>query len=84
MAARGLDDDEGTAVEVLAADPAHDRIHTPAPTAPERAQESWRLPSKRLPSERGHGQHTMARDAALWQQLAHRAAPRIPVDFGAS
>ena len=50
MAAMGLDDDEGTAFAVLAADPAHDRIHTPAPTAPERAQESLRLPSKRLPS----------------------------------
>jgi len=49
IAAMGLDDDDVTAFEVLAADTAKDIIQTPDPTAHERAQYSFRLLRKRFP-----------------------------------
>src|SRR6187397_2167930 len=75
IAAMGLDDDDVTAFEVLAADTAKDIIQTSDPTAHERAQYSVRLPIKRLPEYRGHGQHYMAIDDALMQHPADLADP---------
>jgi hypothetical protein len=49
IAAMGLDDDDRTAFEVLAADPAQDIIQPSDPTAHERAQYRFRLLIKRVP-----------------------------------
>ena len=55
IAAMGLDDDDVTAFEVLAADPAEDVIQAPHPTAHARTQHCWRLLIKSVPQYLRHG-----------------------------
>src|SRR5215831_10036039 len=83
IAAMGLDDDDVTAFEVLAADPAEDVIQAPHPTAHERTQHRWRLLIKSVPQNLRHGEDDMTVDDALMQHLADLADPVVDVNLGA-
>ena len=83
IAAMGLDDDDVTAFEVLAADPAEDVIQAPHPTAHERTQHRWRLLIKSVPQYLRHGEDDMTVDDALMQHLADLADPVVDVNLGA-
>jgi hypothetical protein len=84
IAAMGLDDDDVTAFEVLAADPAEDVIQAPHPTAYARTQHRLRLLIKRVPPYLRHGEDDMPVDDALMQHLADLADPVVDVNLGAA
>ena len=84
ITAMGLDDDDVTAFEVLAADPAEDVIQAPHPTAHEGTQHRLRLLIKRFPQYLRHGEDDMPVDDAFMEHLAHLTDPGVHIDFRAA
>ena len=84
ITAMGLDDDDVTAFEVRAADPAEDVIQAPHPTAHEWTQHRLRLLIKRFPQYLRHGEDDMPVDDAFMEHLAHLTDPGVHIDFRAA
>ena len=84
MAAMGLDNHDGAALEGAATDPALDIIQTADAAAQERTQHRLRPLIKRFPEYLRHGQDDMPGDNACMKHLADLADPIVDVDLGAA